>query len=171
MKLEYLSRNVTDVMSSLARNEALVQLLVNNDDTPYHAIPADYKMGDIAKPKKAGCKIFPFPFDPNAQTKDGSFIRVYYNIGFLNSNETIADLKMHIDIIVAKNLWLISNGDKALIRPYEIMSRVIDMVGKNNAGSLITLKFDDFRHFPVNNKFESIRLYASYMSVQTSTSL
>jgi hypothetical protein len=166
MKLETMSKNVVNVMFTLAKNEMLGRLLVHDVSNPYDLSLPKPEMMSLIKPDSSISKIFPYPFDPEATTLDGSFIRVYYNDGEFNDNEVIAESQLHIDIICSKNLWLIDNGTDSLIRPYDIAGRVIDLVGRRSIGSTVKLKFKGYQHLYINTKYDAIRLYAEYMSVE-----
>ncbi len=176
MKMESMSKNIVDVMFELTKNNGLIELLINNnnslpllrDGNALEKKIEDSKIRkSLIKPNSIASKISPFPFDPDAQLEDESFIRVYYNNGEFNSNEVIGESQLHIDIIVAKSLWLINDGERSLIRPYEIMGRVMDMVGKRSLNSTVRLNFEGYQHLAVNTKFDAIRLYSTYMSVET----
>ena len=56
--------------------------------------------------------------------------------------------------------------NESLIRPYEIMDRVVDLVGKRGIGD-VRLEIAGFQHLYINTKFDSIRLYCNYTSVET----
>lgn len=173
MKLHTMSKNVVDIMIKLGSNEMLSRILSNDvidpyrknaDDTFYFKAPL---LAELVKPDSSTAKIFPYPFDPDAITASGTFIRVYYNDGEFNENETIAESALHIDIITSKDLWLIRNDrNESLIRPYDIMGRVIELVGRNSVGTGAKLKFSGYQHMYINTKFDCIRLYAEYMSVE-----
>jgi hypothetical protein len=166
MKLETMSKNIVGIMMTLAKNEMLGRLLVHDIKNPYDLSLPKPEMASLIKPDASTAKIFPYPFDPDATTMDGSFIRVYYNDGDFNSNETIAESQLHIDIIVSKSLWLIDNGRESLIRPYDIAGRVVDLVGHRSINSTVKLNFTGYQHLYINTKFDCIRLYAQYMSVE-----
>lgn len=185
MILETMSMNIVETMITLSKNEMLGKLLVNDVSTPY----ADELKGKkllIPDPKFLinqtldDPKISPYPFDEDGVTAtSGSFIRVYYNDGQFNDNQTIAESELHIDIICSKDLWLINNDPfpenktiskadvKSIIRPYDIAGRVVDLVGKRSVGKHPKLKFKGFQHLYISKKFQCIRLYADYMSVET----
>lgn len=165
MKMETMSKNVVNIMKQLSKSDGLSRLLVNNNDEPFKKpVPNGYKLINPASPD---AKILPYPFDVDATTADGSFIRVYYNDGEFNENEVIAESQLHIDIICAKNLWLINDGENSLIRPYEMMGRVIDLVGRRSINSTIRLTITGYQHLYINQKFDAIRLYCEYMTVET----
>lgn len=167
MKMESMSSNIVNIMFELTKNEGLARLLVNDVSNPFDSTLPVIDRNKLIVPDSSISKIFPYPFDPEVTDEDGSFIRVYYNDGEFNSNETIAESQIHIDIIVSKSLWLVNDGERSLIRPYEIMGRVVDMVGRRGLSKTIKLKFDGWQHLYVNTKFDAIRLYGNYMSVES----
>lgn len=166
MKLETMSKNIVTIMKELSMNQGLARLLYYNKSNPFDQSLPNVNGNDLIKPTSPSARIFPYPFDPEAQIEDGSFIRVYYNLGEFNKNEVIAQSELHIDIIVAKSLWLINDGERSLIRPYEIMGRIIDTIGRRGLSTAIKLNFEGWQHLAVNAKFDAIRLYANYMSVE-----
>lgn len=166
MRLESLSKNIVTIMDELAKNDGLARLLVNNVSNPFSNSLPVIDLSKLTNQKSDLCRIHPYPFDPDAQVEDNSFIRVYYPNGQFNENEVIAETQVNIDIIVAKSLWLIDDGLKKMIRPYEIMSRVTDMIGRGSLNATIKLKFSGWNHLAVNTKFDAIRLYSEYMSVE-----
>jgi hypothetical protein len=167
VKINTLSKNIVDVMVALSKNEGLARLLVNNADNPFDSSLPIIDKSKLINPKSESCRIYPYPFDPNATIEDSSFIRVYYNQGDFNENQVIQEMNLHVDIIVAKSLWLCNDGRNSLIRPYEIMDRVIDMIGHRSGNPTIKVKFDGWQHLAVNTKFDAIRLYSDYFSVET----
>lgn len=166
VKLELMSKSIVSTMNELAKNEGLARLLVNNVSNPFDNSHPTIDKSKLIIPNSGESKIYPYPFDPQATVNDGSFIRVYYNNGELDTNEAIAESQIHIDIIVAKNLWLINDGENSLIRPYEILGRVIDMVGKNGLNENLRLDIKGWQHLSVNTKFDAIRLYCEYFTVE-----
>jgi len=170
MKLQSMSTTIVAVLKQLAKNQGLARLLVNDISDPYSLPVNEEVMDALIDPSSQFARIFPYSFDAEATTKDGSFIRVYYNDGRFNSNETIAQSDLHIDIVVARSLWLVSDKskDRSYVRPYEIAGLVVDNLGRNSIGSSVKLKFDGYQHIYVNTKFDAIRLYANYMSIETS---
>lgn len=167
MKLDSMSHSVVDVIKTLSNSEMLRRLISHDVANPYSTkLPAPPTAKEISTPTSGKAKIFPYPFDPEATTHDGSFIRVYYNTGEFNENEVIAESKMHIDIIVSKTLWLIDDGRSRKIRPYDIAGQVVDLIGRRGIATT-KLKFEGYNHLYINAKFDCIRLYAEYMSVES----
>jgi hypothetical protein len=166
MKLESMSKNIVKIMFELTKNEGLARLLVNNVENPFDDSLPTIDRNKLIAPNSELSKIFPYPFDPEAQVNDECFIRVYYNDGDFGSNEVITESQLHVDIIVARSLWLINDGGESLIRPYEIAGRIVDMLGSRSLNSTIRLKFEGYQHLYINPKYDAIRLYSSYMSVE-----
>jgi len=166
VKLDNLSKDIVQIMVELSKNDGLARLLTHNVENPFAQNLPVIDKTKLIKQDSELCKIRPYPFDVDAVVEDNSFIRVYFNNGDFNENEVIAETQLHVDIIVAKSLWLINDGTKPLIRPYEIMSRVLDMIGKRAINSNIRYKFDGWQHLYVNTKFDAIRLYSETFSVE-----
>jgi hypothetical protein len=160
-----MSKNIVNIMLQLSYSDGLVKLLVNNVDNPFSSSLPVINNSQLINPDSIDARIFPYPFDPEAQIEDSSFIRVYYNNGEFDG-EIIAESQLHIDIIVAKSLWLINNEGRSLIRPYEIMGLVTDLLGTRSNNDTLKLKFTGWQHLAVNTKFDAIRLYSEYMSVE-----
>jgi hypothetical protein len=168
MKLESMSKNIVKLIQQLSMNDGLAKLIANDAVDPFdQKLPAVDKKNLFMPNDFVNSRLYPFPFDPEATLSDKTFIRVYYNQGQLDKGEVIAESDIHIDIIVAKSLWLIHdiNGNP-VIRPYEIMGRIIDLLGSRGVNTSIKLKFDGFQHLAINGKFDCLRLYANYFSVE-----
>lgn len=165
MMMESMSKNIIAVMQELSKNEGLARLLVNDVSNPF-VTPVPNK-SLLINPTSEYAKIFPYPFDVDATVEDGSFLRVYYNNGDFNENETIAESQIHIDIVVAKSLWLINDGARSMIRAYEIMGRIKELIGTRSNNSTIKLEIKSYQHLYINTKFDCMRLYCEYYSVET----
>lgn len=165
VQTNHLGTNLTNIMESLSENTGIVQLLKDVSDSPhkYNVLSKDKQ--DIKRISSPDCRIFPYPFDPNAQETDKVFVRAYYAVGEFDNSGVIMETDLQIDIICAKSLWLIKDiKNKPTIRPYEIMSRIIDTIGIRSGNGIITIDVKMFRHLAVNNEFDAIRLYCNYSS-------
>lgn len=161
--LNQMSNNVVEVMKALSKNVGIRQLLSDNSEEPtdnrnISAIPT---AKEIVSPKSGMQRISPVSFNTNAQVENRSEIRVYYNIGQFDSSGKHVNYNMHIDIIVAKDLWMIRepNLGRSLIRPYEIMSRIFDEIGQHNSNDLHIGRPTQFQMLSVNEQFDAIRIY------------
>lgn len=171
VKMRYMSKNLINSMIALSQDEGLMKLLLNNQDNPLSCeLPKGFigngksnvkKFSKIIEQSSSYCRISPIPFSLDIKTEEGSFIKMYYQKGEFDNIEVVNNLSFNIDIIVAKKLWLIHDDltDEPLIRPYEIMDRVIDILGRNAIGNSYKLDITDFQHLAVNDKFDSIRIY------------
>lgn len=167
-----MSSDIIGIMNALRYNDRLVSLLlIDSIDNKFTETerPDGFENTDnesrknlqIVNQDSAFCRIAPTPFNPDAEEKDKSMLRIYYNQGEFDS-EVITESSLHIDIIVAKSLWLIydQTEQRQIIRPYEIMDCVIDTVGRRNGNPLVSINFTGYQHLAVNTKFDAIRLYS-----------
>lgn len=161
--LHSMSSNVVDIMQVLSQNMGIRTLLYINDAMPFHPKHQDKipTPTELMSPKSNKRRIYPVSFNMNAQLDDRTEIRVYYNVGRFDSSGKHIDYNMHIDIICAKDLWLIQDHvkQKSLIRPYEIMSRIVDSTGKHNYNGINLGAPVQFQMLSVNEKFDALRIY------------
>lgn len=167
-----MSNNVVEIMNRIATNKGIRKLLFIEDDEPFDDTNSYTPSKDmILNPKSNECRIKPVSFNTEATSKDRVEIRVYYNIGRVDSSGKNIDANIHIDIICAKDLWLIRDPlGRSKIRPYEIMSRIADEIGAKNvnnrnkhiksADRLANLgNISQFQMLSVNEQFDAIRMY------------
>lgn len=167
-----MSDDIVGIMNALRYNDRLVNLLIideteasfTNDNRPKNFINTDdidKKNIQIVKQDSAFCRIHPTPFNPEAEENDKTMLRIYYNQGEFDS-EIITESSLHIDIIVAKSLWLIydESEGRQIIRPYEIIDCIIDTIGRRSGNPLVSINFTGYQHLAVNTKFDAIRLYS-----------
>lgn len=162
VSMGHMSNNVVDVMKALADNYGIRALLYIDDDNPLDKehkedVPSNL---EILKQNSDKNRISPVSFNMNAQIDDRTEIRVYYNIGRFSTEGRHIDYNMHIDIVCAKNLWMITDTlGNSKIRPYEIMSRIFDVVGQRNINQINIGKPVQFQMLSVNERFDAIRIY------------
>lgn len=154
-KLELLSPNLVLILKEVLNIQNICKLLYYNQTNPLSQpnliLPANNLMFNL---------VFPYPFNPDVTIQDCSQLRIYYPSGQLKNNEIVGDINLIFDIIVAKNLWLINDGDSK-IRPYEIISELISYFSKNSINTVGRLHFERFNHLTVNEKFDALRLIAN----------
>lgn len=171
--LNQMSNNIVNIMQALAQNKGIRALLYIDDSQPMHTKHDDDipKSHEIISPSSDKRRISPVSFDMTAQLEDRTEIRVYYNIGRFDSSGKHVDYNMHIDIICAKNLWMINDPikNRSLIRPYEIMSRIFDSVGANNMNNINIGRPVQFQMLSVNERFDAIRIYYNTRDVMGNT--
>lgn len=157
-----MSNNIVEIMSALARNKGIRHLLFIDDSQPFHEkhegdVPT---RDEILSPNSEKMRIRPVSFNTDATTEDRTEIRVYYNIGRVDGSGKQIDANIHIDVVCAKDLWLISGvNNKSLIRPYEIMSRIADEIGAKNRNGIKIGTISQFQMLSVNEQFDAIRMY------------
>lgn len=162
VSMSHMSNNVVDVMKAIADNYGIRALLYIDEDNPLDKEHKDNVPSslEILKPNGDKNRISPVSFNMMAQTEDRTEIRVYYNIGRFSREGKHIDYNMHIDIICSKNLWLITDAlGNSKIRPYEIMSRIFDVVGQRNINQINIGRPIQFQMLSVNERFDSIRIY------------
>lgn len=162
-------------MDALRYNDRLVNLSLIDDNDIEFSIdnrPKDFESNmnnmdrknlQIINQNSDFCRIMPTPFNPNAVEEDRTMIRVYYNDGDFDG-EIISETSLFIDVIVAKSRWLIYDQaqKEMLVRPYEIMTEIMDTIGRKSGNPIITVNFTGWQHLAVNTKFDAIRLYSRY---------
>lgn len=157
-----MSNNVVDLMNAIAKNKGIRRLLYINESDPFNSrhdedIPT---RDEILSTRSEYGRIKPVSFNTDATIEDRSEVRVYYNIGRVDSSGKQVDANIHIDIICAKDLWLIENAiGRSKIRPYEILSRISDEIGAQNKNSLSLGTMSQFQMLSVNEQFDAIRVY------------
>ena len=171
--VDKLSNAVVRIMDRIASDEDIFKLLYFEDDAALK-----YNLDELPEAKKIfeskqiikhgndNQRVKPYPFSTKAQESHECFIRVYFNQGSIDKGGYIAKNQVNIDIIVSHGLWLTSDPSKKLklIRPYAIMSRLID---KLEAESIDKLPVPTgYTHLTVNEQFGCIRIYANLISTE-----
>lgn len=168
-----LSNAVVRIMDRIASDEDIFKLLYFEDEKSLsynlNSLPEAKKVFDekhIIKNGSDSQRVKPYPFNSIAQEKHQCFIRIYFNQGSIDKGGFIANNQINIDIIVSQGLWLTSDPSKKLklIRPYAIMSRLIDVLESERMDRLP--KPTGYSHLTVNEKFECIRIYANLTSTE-----
>ena len=168
-----LSNAVVRIMDRLAVDEEIFKLLYFEDEVSLkYDLDNEPEAKDvfnkklIAKHGSDSQRIKPYPFNPVAQEKHQSFIRIYFNQGSIDRGGYTSKNQVNIDIIVSHGLWLTSDPNKQLklIRPYALMSRIIDILESEKIDKLPVPT--GFTHLTVNEQFECIRIYANLVSVE-----
>jgi hypothetical protein len=148
-----LSQNLTLILNKVLTDQSLCKLIAYNDTKPL-------SQPDISDTKTLMLdRLMPYPFDTKAEISDTVQLRVYYIGGDFTSNHVIDETRVSFDIVVAKSLWLINNG-KSAVRPYEIMTKLVEMFHEHSIDTVGILKFKSFRHVPFNAQFDCIQLVA-----------
>ena len=159
-RFELLSPNLVKIIEGLVRNEELGQLLFYNTDNPLSQPPVNPSR--IA-PFGDNEKVAPFPFNTKFTGEQISQIHVYYPDVTLKNNEHVEESIVWFDIVVHKKLWLYTQDNNKLVRPYEIASRIdsqFDGTISNTKTTVGELNFMNVGHVVVNDEFNALRLQA-----------
>ena len=171
--VDKLSNSIVRVIDRLTADEDIFKLLYFEDDVSLsHDLTKELEAKDvfegkyISKHNNEHQRIKPYPFNPSVQDSHQAFIRVYFNQGTIHKGGFTSTSQVNIDIIVSHGLWLTSDPEKRLklIRPYALMSRVIDVLESEKTDKLPVPT--GFNHLTVNEKFECIRIYANLTSTE-----
>lgn len=154
MKLKLMSPNLILLLQEILKNQNLCKLINYNVSNPY--IQPNINGNSLML-----SKVYPFPFSTTVETTEGTQLRVYYQDANFKTNQTISDSTIYFDIICSKSqsIWLINDGSPK-IRPYEIMSHLVDHFSEKEIPKIGKLNFRRFIHVNVNDKFDCIRIFA-----------
>ncbi|WJJ55271.1 hypothetical protein QB910_000027 [Dabrowskivirus KKP3916] len=154
VKLDLLSPNLVLILTTLLQNQNICKYLLYNTQNPLAE-------NDIQDTTSLMLKyVFPTPFDPEIVNDDTSTLRVFFLRGDFTKEYPIGvQTKVFFDIVVNKQNWLINDGTPK-IRPYEIMSEIVNMLDNQSVGTLGKLHFQNFAHMAINLNFDGIRLTA-----------
>lgn len=171
LTIDRMSTNIILIMEELAKNEEIFRLLsflenpfgrdldttkIKEDDLITAKEIFDKKLIIKQSTTSNYTKINPMPFNPEVQSDEECFIRVYYAEGL---EQGLEGGTIYIDIICSSKWWLTEDlpNKNALIRPYAIASRVKQTL--DNKNNIKIGKQYGYKHFMVNKEFDSIRLY------------
>jgi hypothetical protein len=112
-------------------------------------------------------RILPYPFDVKFKDEERSQLHIYYpDLQFVN-NSNVEEVIVWFDIVAHKRLWLFSQNNKKLVRPYEIASqipRLFDGTIPNTKSTVGNLHFKAMGHVAVNEQFDGVRLEAKMVN-------
>lgn len=159
MKLKSLSSNLILLLQEILSNQELCKLIEHNTSNPYTE-------QDIETNQLMLKKVFPFPFNEEVKTQEGTQLRVYYPDIQIKGNQVIEKPLIFFDIICSKSndIWLINDGQPK-IRPYEIASELITHLSDRSIGTLGKVKFNRIPHVYINEKFDCVRVIGEIMTI------
>lgn len=164
MNLERLSSNLIDIINEISKNQELVNLIGHNGNFPITSPFTPVKFADIA-PYGKNQKIFPYPFNTKIKEDEVSVktqLHIYYPNFTFENNNNVTQVIVIFDIVVHKNIWLMLDNGKKVVRPYQIVNQLYKTFNKKTIGGLGKIHFIDGSHVIINNEFEGIRLVASF---------
>lgn len=158
MKLELLSDNLVLILNEICKYQNICKLIYYDKDNPL-------SQADLVLPYNSLIKtrLLPYMTNPEVLTRDITQVCIYYpSCDFVNG-DVIEMNKVHFDVICGKTLWLINDGE-VKFRPYEIMKE-IKYIFNDSISTIGKIHFQGFRHIPVNEKFDCVRLIGDVMTI------
>lgn len=158
MKFELLSDNISIIINEILSNERLIKLINNADKSPLAT--------NVGNPQKLILnKIFPTPFFEDVETVEGIQIRIFFDNGEMQ-NRAILGSEIVFQIITPNDWWLIrKENDREAVRPYEIMSEIVNQFEDKSISTVGILKFHRFRYGYVNDQVTAYELFANMSTI------
>ncbi|OME53982.1 hypothetical protein BSK59_15485 [Paenibacillus odorifer] len=157
MNFGRLSSNIIAVIEEVLRSQTLVNYLGWNRDNPSVQVINPISIA----PRGESERIFPYPFDTTFKDDVRTQLHIYYpNLAFENNGHAGVAVIL-FDIVVHKDIWLLTDNEKKVIRPYEIARLILDAFKDKNVEGLGELHFVKADHTVVNEQFEGFRLVAT----------
>jgi|HigsolmetaGSP11D_1036233.scaffolds.fasta_scaffold07301_5 hypothetical protein len=157
MNLDRLSKNIISIIEEVLKNQRLVNYLAINGNDPSISPPVSPM---LIAPKGDNERIFPYPFDTSFKDDVRSQLHIYYPHMTFKNNGKVGHPFINFDIVVHKDIWLLTDKGEKIIRPYEILSMILDTFSGKIIPNLGQVHFLDGVHVVVNEQFEGVRLTA-----------
>jgi hypothetical protein len=156
MNFERLSSNVITIIAEVLKNQKLVNYLGWNGDHP----SAKSIVPSTIAPKGANERILPYPFDTSYKADVRSQLHIYYPSMVFENNGNAGVALVVFDIVVHKSIWLLTDADKRVIRPYQVANFIMQSFKGKSIEGLGELHFIKADHTVINEQFEGFRLVA-----------
>lgn len=161
MNFQRLSSNLIDIIDEILKNQELVNLIGYNKNFPILEPDTPINPKDIA-PYGSKQRIFPYPFDVEYDEDIRSQLHIYYpNFTFVN-NSKASEVIVIFDIVVHKKIWLMLDNGNKVVRPYQIVKKILEIFKDKRIGNLGKIHFIEGSHTVINREFEGIRLVAKF---------
>ncbi|MCR8994650.1 hypothetical protein [Brevibacillus laterosporus] len=158
MDFERLSSNIISLIDEVLKNKNLVNYIGFDGDNPS---VQSISPKSIA-PKGEKERILPYPFDASFSEDIRTQLHIYYpNLVFQNNGHA-SQVVVFMDIVVHKSIWLLTDKDKKLIRPYQIAKYLVDTFKDKDILNIGKIHFVEGVHTVINNQFEGFRLVATF---------
>ncbi|TVX86075.1 hypothetical protein [Paenibacillus agilis] len=157
MNFERLSSNIIAIIGEVLRNQQLINHLGWNGDNPSTQMinPA------LLAPRGTSERIFPYPFDTTFKDDVRTQLHIYYPQLKFENNGNAGRAAILFDIVVHKDIWLLTDKGEKIIRPYQIATLILDAFKDKNVEGLGEIHFISAEHTVVNEQFEGFRLVAT----------
>lgn len=159
MKFDLMSRNTMILIDECLKNQDLIKLIDYNKPNPF-------QQPDIEnKGRLVMSKIFPSPTTLEVPTEQQTNLRIFFANGSLQSDEVL-NSKIVFQIVMHNNLWNIirEDGTKS-IRPYDIMSKIVDTFEKKTIKTLGVIHFQNYGWHHINKDYSLYNLDAIAMTI------
>lgn len=158
MNFERLSTNIISIIDEVLKNQDLVNLIGHDGDNP----STNNILAKTIAPRGTKERILPYPFDITFKGDVRSQLHIYYpNISFVN-NGNVSKVLIMFDIVVHKKIWLFTDNQKKLIRPYQILSQLTKTFKDKRVKGVGEIHLQDANHVYVNEEFECLRVMATF---------
>lgn len=161
MVMSYLGRlssNIVDIVNMILKNQMLVNYIGHNGDFP---LTTPVNPLDIA-PKGVDERIFTYPFDTSYTEDVRTQLHIYYPSFDFENNNHATGFFIVFDIVVHKDIWLVQDNSRKVIRPYQITEYLVETLKDKRIGNLGKISFVEGNHIIVNQQFEGVRLVAKF---------
>lgn len=160
MEFGLLSRNTMLLIDEIIKNNRLMKLIDNNDNTPINH-------PNVEDPSRLIMdKIIPAPVTTEVPAVQEVNLRVFFPGGNIK-NRVVLDSDIIFQVVMHKDLWAIGDKDEGrkLLRPYEIMTEIVKTFEDKSIGTLGVIKFKNFRYFQLDKDYGFYNLEAQMVTL------
>lgn len=159
MKFDLMSRNGVILLEELLKDQELIKYVVYNDSTPQDK-PNITNTGSLIFNK-----IFPTPFDDEVPPEQETNVRVFFPEGEL-ANDEVLNSTVSFQVITHNALWNVrrKDGERGL-RPYEIMTRIVDIFEGNTIKTVGVIHFDRYIYQNLGREYGMYILEGTLMTI------
>jgi hypothetical protein len=156
-----MSSNLIAIIDEVLKNQELVNLIGHNGNFPILPPTVPPVAKDIA-PKGVNQRIYPYPFNVEYNQDVRTQLHIYYPSFQFKNNGYANEIILIFDIVVHKDIWLMIDNSKKVIRPYQICDQLVKIFKDKRVEGLGQIHFIDGSHTLINSDFEGIRLVAKF---------
>lgn len=154
MKFKLLSKNTMVLIEKVLENQNLLKLINYNSKTPLNEKDIANKGALVMR------KIIPAPFTGVVPEDQETNLRIFFPSGDLQ-NRAVLDSVVVFQIVVHNDLWTIADKDgNRVLRPYEIMSEIVETFEDKTIKTLGVLHFKRFRYQYIDKDYGLYNLEA-----------
>lgn len=147
MKFDAMSRNNIIILEELLKDQELLKYVEYNESSPQLKDDID-NVGSLVFRK-----IFPTPFDEEVPTQEETNLRAFFPDGELQNDEVLHST-ISFQVVTHNNLWNVYRKDgKKGLRPYEIMSKVVDIFEGKTIKTVGVIHFNRYMYQNLGNDY------------------